>query len=352
MRIGIIGTGAIAHKHAQAWRNLGFSVSACSNRDAVRGRNFADQWVDGGAARFIPDWRDLIADARVDLVDLCTLPGFRLPVIEACAAAGKPVQVQKPIAANTAAASRMIEAARGAGIALGVVSQHRFDDSSRFLKQAILDGRLGRILQADAYIKWFRPDSYYARPGKGTWAEEGGGALINQGIHSVDLLLWIAGTIEFVEAIWQLGAAHTIEAEDVVNALVRYESGATGVIQAATAFRPGYPERIEIHGTKGSAAIAGDRLVAWDVEYDFGDPAPVQAAGAAGAAHGSGASDPAAISLAPFERQFRDFTDAIRAGRAPLVSDVEGYRALAVVEAIYRSCFEQRRVAPKAAWNA
>ncbi len=341
MRIGIVGTGAIAHKHAQAWRNLGFSITACTNRDPDRGRNFAARWN----AAFIDDWRDLIAHPHVDIVDICTLPGFRLPLIEACGAARKPVQVQKPIAANTAAASRMIEAARAAGITLGVVSQHRFDESSQFLKQAIADGRLGRILQADAYVKWFRPDSYYAKPGKGTWAEEGGGALINQGIHSIDLLLWLAGRVQFVSAEWQLGAAHKIESEDVVNALLRYESGVTGVIQASTAFRPGYPERIEIHGTTGTAVIAGDRLVTWDLEYDFGERAPVQSAGA------SGASDPAAISLAPFERQFQDFVDAVQSGRAPLVSDEDGYRALALVEAIYRSCFEQRRVEPKRAWN-
>jgi len=281
----------------------------------------------------------------VDAVDICTLPGFRLPLVEACAAAGKPVQVQKPMATNTAAAARMIESARAAGITLGVVSQHRFDESAQFLKRAIGDGRLGRILQADAYIKWFRPDSYYAKPGKGTWVDEGGGALINQGIHSLDLLLWLVGRVQFVSAEWQLGAAHAIETEDIVNALFRYESGATGVIQASTAFRPGYPERIEIHGTTGTAVIAGDRLVSWDLELDFGERPPIQTAGA------SGASDPLAISLTPFELQFRDFIDAVQRGRAPLVSDQDGYQALALVEAIYRSCFENRRTEPKASWN-
>jgi predicted dehydrogenase len=234
---------------------------------------------------------------------------------------------------------------------LGVVSQHRFDDSTQFLKRAIdADrlgdaGRLGRILEADAYVKWFRPPEYYARLGKGTWAGEGGGVLINQGIHSVDLLLWMMGPVQYVDAQWQLGALHKIESEDVVNALIQYESGATGVIQASTAFRPGSPERIEIHGAKGTAIIAGDRLVTWEVEesleplgIDPRDHPPLQASGA------SGASDPMAISLTPFERQFRDFGDAIQGGHAPLVSGDEGYRALELVDAIYRSCREGRRI--------
>ena len=131
---------------------------------------------------------------------------------------------------------------------------------------------------------------------------------------------------------WQLGAAHTIESEDIVNAVMRYENGATGVIQAATAFWPGYSERIELHGTKGTAIITGDQLTTWDVKDDVGEPPPLSAGVA------SGASDPMAISVEPFERQFLDFGDAIATGRKPLVAGEEGYQALALVDAIYRSC--------------
>ena len=169
----------------------------------------------------------------------------------------------------------MIEIARQAGIQLGVVSQHRFDDASLFLSKAIAEGRLGRILQADAYVKWYRSPEYYSRPIKGSWAVEGGGALINQAIHQVDLLLWLAGPVRQVFGFWQLGALHKIESEDVISALVRYDSGATGVIQASTAMWPGYTERIEIHGTKGTAVIAGDKLTTWDVEDDSGEAPPL-----------------------------------------------------------------------------
>jgi predicted dehydrogenase len=226
----------------------------------------------------------------------------------------------------------MIEAAAAAGIQLGVASQHRFDDSSLFLRKALDAGRLGRILEGDAYVKWYRSDEYYSRPIKGSWKTEGGGALINQAIHQVDVLLWLLGPASEVFGNWQLAAAHQIESEDVVNGLLRYASGATGVIQASTAMWPGYTERIEISGTKGTAILSGDKLTAWDVRDDEGEPAPVTLDFA------SGASDPMAISLLPFERQFLDFGDAIRTGRKPVSAGEDGLRALEVVLAVYESC--------------
>jgi predicted dehydrogenase len=240
--------------------------------------------------------------------------------------------VQKPISTTLETARRMIETARRGGILLGVVSQHRFDDASLFLSKAISAGRLGKLLQCDCYVKWYRSPEYYSRPIKGSWKTEGGGALINQAIHQIDILRWLAGPVAEVFGEWQLGALHKIESEDVVNAVLRYASGATGVIQASTALWPGYPERTEFHGTKGTAIITGDKLTTWDVAGDSGEPAPVTKEVA------SGASDPMAISLAPFERQFLDFGDAIAQGRQPLVSGEEGYQALEVVEAVYRSC--------------
>ena len=334
MRVGIIGTGAVARKHAEAWNNIGYRVVASSGLDPARGRLFAAQ-LD---CKQFDEWQDLCASPEVDIIDLCTFPNLRLEAVERCARFGKHLQVEKPIATSLEAARRMVEAAQRAAIRLGVVSQHRFDESSQFLKRAIDAGRLGSILQADAYVKWHRPSEYYARPAKGSWEVEGGGALLTQAIHQVDLLLWLAGRVRHVSGEWQLGAVHRMESEDVINALLRYTSGATGVIQASTAFRPGYPERLEIHGTRGTAIVTGDQLTTWDAENDEGERPPVSSRAA------SGASDPLAISLAPFERQFRDFGEAIHSGREPLVSGAEGYRALELVEAIYRACREERRI--------
>jgi UDP-N-acetyl-2-amino-2-deoxyglucuronate dehydrogenase len=328
MNVGIVGTGAIANLHARAYKNIGYTVRACTNVTEEKGRAFAA----AHGAEFIERYQDLCAHPEIDFVDVCTFPAFRLEAVRACAAHRKPIQVQKPIATNLETACEMIDLACRAGIVLGVVSQHRFDRASQFVSSAIRQGRLGKLLQCDAYVKWHRTDEYYARPVKGTWATEGGGALINQGIHQVDLLLWFAGPVRGVFAMWQLGAAHTIESEDVVDAVLRYASGATGVIQASTAFWPGYTERIELHGVNGTAIISGDQLTVWDVKEDVGEPPPLSSGVR------SGASDPMAISVESFERQFLDFGHAVKTGGQPLVSGDEGYRALELVDAIYRSC--------------
>jgi len=334
LNVGIVGAGAIAHLHARAYRNIGYDVRVFAEIDHAAAERFR---TTTGAER-LPAAADVCACPDIDFVDVCTLPDVRLEPLRMAAAHGKHVQVQKPIAPNLEVAREMLDVAARAGIILGVVSQHRFDAASQFLIAAIRSGRLGRLLQCDAYVKWYRTDEYYARPAKGTWKTEGGGALISQAIHQVDLLRWFAGPVRDVTAAWQLGSIHAIESEDVVSAVIRYRSGATGVIQASTAFWPGYPERVEVHGTKGSAIITGDRLTHWDVRDDIGDAPPLASAIA------SGASDPMAISLESFERQFLDFGDAIRRNRPPLVSGREGLEALELVDAIYRAAKTEMRV--------
>jgi UDP-N-acetyl-2-amino-2-deoxyglucuronate dehydrogenase len=324
----MIGTGAISNMHARVYKNIGFELTVCTDIFEAAGRKFADQH----GAEFVSTYEEVCRHPKVDYVDVCTFPDFRLQPIEICAETKKHVQVQKPASTNLETARKMIETAKRGGILLGVVSQHRFDDASLFLRKAIADGRLGKLLQADCYVKWYRSAAYYSRPIKGSWQTEGGGALINQAIHQIDILRWLAGPVQEIYGAWQLGALHKIESEDVVNAVVKYANGATGVIQASTAFWPGYPERTEFHGTKGSAVITGDKLTTWDVENDAGEPAPVAKEVA------SGASDPMAISLEPFERQFRDFGEAIEKGRKPMVAGEEGYQALEIVDGIYRSC--------------
>jgi UDP-N-acetyl-2-amino-2-deoxyglucuronate dehydrogenase len=334
MRVGMIGTGAIAGKHAQAYKNIGYRVAVCTDLNAERGREFAKIY----GAEFVPTAELLCGHPDVDFVDVCTLPNYRLPAVELCAKNGKHVLVQKPMAIELETAERMIVLARDAGIQLGVVSQHRFDDSVLFLKRAIAEGRLGRILEADAYVKWYRSAEYYAPKIKGSWAGEGGGALINQAIHQVDILLHLIGPVDEVIARWQLGALHKIESEDSLNALLHYSSGALGVIQAATSYWPGFAERIEIHGTKGSAIVTGDQLTAWNVQNDSGEAAPLAKLEA------TGASDPMAISLVTIERQLLDFGEACATGRPPACTGMDGFRALELVRSIYTSCAEDRKV--------
>ena len=334
MRVGIIGTGAIANMHARAYKAIGYEITVCTNGNEERGKAFAE----ANGAEFVRNYEDVCRHPKVDYVDVCTFPSFRLQAVELCAATKKHVLVQKPMAISIETAQKMVDLAKNSGITLGVVSQHRFDDSTIFIAKAIADGRMGKILQADAYVKWYRSAQYYSRPVKGAWDVEGGGALINQAIHQVDILLSLAGPVKDVVGTWQLGALHRIESEDVINAMMRYQSGATGIIQASTAIWPGYSERVEIHGTKGTAVLTGDKLTTWDVQDDVGEPAPVESSVM------SGASDPMAIPLTPFERQFRDFGEACQTGRAPVVSGEEGMKALQLVLGVYQSCREDRRV--------
>lgn len=328
MRVGLIGTGAIAHKHAQAYAELGYKLASAANRNAAKGRAYAEQY----GAEFIADWRDLVSSPNIDYVDVCTFPDSHLEIVRECAAQGRSVLLQKPMGLTLEACREMIRLSEDADIRLGVVSQHRFDDSTIFVKKALADGRLGRLLQADGYAKWHRPQSYYDRRGKGTWDVEGGGALINQGIHTVDVLMYLAGRAQTISANWQLAAVHSMEAEDIVNGLLTFEGGVTGVIQASTAFWPGYAERIELHGTKGTAVIEGDRLVRWDVQGDPGDDAPLQAA-----ADASGASDPMSIPIENLKRNFANFGQAVASHTPPLIDGLEGRAALEIVLGVYQA---------------
>ncbi len=337
MKVGLIGTGAISHKHAQAYQNIGFEIAAVYNRDPERGRAFCQQY--GGD--YFPNWKDVCTHPRVDFIDVCTFPDLRLEPLKLAADHGKHVQVQKPIAIDVETAREMVAYCAEKKVKLGVVSQGRFNDAMLFLKRAVDGGRLGKIFQADAYVKWWRSEEYYSRPIKGSWAVEGGGSVINQGIHQVDWLLHLIGGAKRVYAEWHLGARHKIESDDVCSAVLRYQSGATGVIQTSTAMWPGFTERIELHGTKGSAIMSGDRISKWEVVDDAeaeSDPAPIAAEVA------SGASDPMAIGLAPFERLFLDFGASIREDREPQSSGAGGLRALELVQAIYASARNEQPV--------
>ena len=194
MRVGVIGTGAISYKHALAYKNIGFHITACTNRTADAGRRFAETT----GAEFVDSAESLCRRPDVDFVDVCTSPIYRLQAVALCASAGKHVIVQKPIAIDLESAQRMIDIAKAGRIQLGVMSSSRFLDSISFLRKAILADRLGKILQADAYVKWYRPAEYYNRPHKGTWKGEGGGALSTKGfIVRICYCTWLVLSVRF-----------------------------------------------------------------------------------------------------------------------------------------------------------
>ncbi len=335
MKAAIVGTGAVAGHHARAIAETeGIALAAVTSRTREKAERMAATY----GAKCYPDVPSLLEDPSIDLVIICTFPDAHYEYAAAAAQKGKHVLVEKPLDTSLERGRQTIEQCRKAGVTLAVVSQKRFCEGPRCLYDAVRSGKLGKILQADAYVKWYREPAYYAVKGKGSWEVEGGGALINQTIHQIDLLRWIVGPVRHLMCEWQLGGLHAIPSEDVATALLRYENGAIGVVQASTAFFPGFPDRIEIHGTRGSVTTEGDFLKRWEVP---GCPPPPAEAFQTSTL---GSSKPMDIPVEPFCRQLRNIMQAISSGRPPLVTGEEGLQTLKVVLAMYESARTGRRI--------
>jgi len=328
MRFALVGIGNIAPVHARAIQDTpGAELVAVATRDEARGRAFVAEH--GGV--WFADYQEMLAHAGADAVSLCTPHDLHAPMTIAAAAAGLHVLCEKPMARTVAECDAMIEACARARVTLGVVFQSRFERLSISLKNALDEGRLGRLLWVSANTLWHRTDAYYrSGPWRGTWEHEGGGVLINQAIHAIDLLIWLAGMPERVTAKART-LNHAIEVEDAALAMLEYADGRLGLIQATTAAFPGYPERLEFFGSQGSAVYhKGQARLEWhllDPIEDRIEEAEVS----------SGAARPMDITAAGHTALFCDFVAAAREKRSPQVDGHAGRRSVALVEAIYRS---------------
>jgi UDP-N-acetyl-2-amino-2-deoxyglucuronate dehydrogenase len=323
---GIVGTGVIAAMHAAAIARLpGAWLSAITDVDAAATAAFAARF--GAVAE--PSLDALLTRDDVDVVCVCVPSGLHAEIGTRAARAGKHLVVEKPIDVSLEAADRLIAAARQAGVALTVISQHRFDPGLVELKQLISGGALGRLVLGEASTKWFRAQGYYdSAAWRGTWAMDGG-SLMNQGVHYVDLLRWCLGPVAEITAICAT-QTHQIEVEDTALALVRFTSGAVGTIMSTTAAAPGFPQRLEVTGTRGTVIVADGHIVHRALD---GDPAA-----ASGDSPGAGAAaDPAAIEVAAHAAQLADLLAAIDEGREPAVGGQDGRDALEIVCAVYES---------------
>jgi UDP-N-acetyl-2-amino-2-deoxyglucuronate dehydrogenase len=336
----IIGTGVIAAVHADAIATLpGARLVAVTDIDAGLAVAFAGR----RGCEAEPDLAPLLARADVDVVCVCVPSGLHAEIGIRAAKAGKHLVVEKPIDVTVAAADRLIEAARAAGVALTVISQHRFDPDLIELKRLLGDGALGRLVLGEASTKWYRSQAYYDSAGwRGTWAMDGG-SLMNQGIHYVDLLRWCMGPVAEVTAVC-VTEAHQIEVEDTALAVVRFSSGAVGTILSSTAAFPGFPQRLEITGTEGTVIVENG----WIVRRAFGagaraggDGGPADGAGLGAAAAGS---DPAALGVTSHAAQIADLLAAIDEGREPAVGGEAGREVLEIVCAVYESARTGRNV--------
>jgi predicted dehydrogenase len=263
----------------------------------------------------------------------------------AAARAGKHVIVEKPLEITLERCDAIIRACEEAKVVLSTIFPSRFHDSSQLLKRAIDQQRFGRLTLGDAYVKWWRTQQYYdSGAWRGTWQLDGGGALMNQAIHSVDLLAWLMGPVSEIQAATALLAHERIEVEDVAVAVLRFKNGALGVLEATTAAYPGYLKRIEIHGNRGSAVMEEEDIIKWDFAEEHPDDQIVREKMAARVSGGGGASDPAAIGHHGHARQFTDVAKAIREGARPLIDGYEGRRSVEIILAVYKAAEEGRVV--------
>jgi predicted dehydrogenase len=347
MRFALIGCGVIGRQHAKTIAALGPRAELVLTVDEVADRGH--QLASAHSAESTTSVAEALSRPDIDAVAVCTPSGLHADLAVAALEADKHVVVEKPLDVTLEAVRRVAAAERRAGRSVAVISQHRFDRASQIVHAAVRGGRFGRITSGLASIAWWRSQGYYdSGEWRGTWALDGGGALMNQGIHTIDLLIWMLGQPIEVFA-WADCLAHRgIEVEDTAIATVRFAGGALGVIHGTTAAYPGLTARLQVHGDRGSAVIDNDDLAYFHAaEADAAAPAygatgdDNQAADllprgeAEGAPTGAGA-DPAALSDAHAD-QYRDFLDAIEQGRPPLVTVAEAGRTLAVVCAIYES---------------
>ncbi|MFH0964673.1 MAG: Gfo/Idh/MocA family oxidoreductase [Planctomycetota bacterium] len=341
---GIIGCGMIADFHARAIAEIPNArlVAACS-----RSRENAQKVAEKRGAQWTTDLKDLLSRGDLDVVTICTPSGAHQEYALAAVRARKHVIVEKPLEITLERCDAIIEAARDAGVKLATVFPSRFSDSARTMFRAVDEQKFGRLSLCDAYVKWWRTQKYYDSGGwRGTWKLDGGGALMNQSIHAIDLLQWLAGPVQSVSANIATLCHERIEVEDTAVASLVFASGALGTIVGSTAAFPGHLKRIELSGDKGSAILEDEDIVCWKFETESLDDARIRKEFEAkrSSEGGGGAADPSTINYENHRRQFVDFLRAIELDAEPLVNGEEGRKSVEIILAIYRSSREGCRV--------
>jgi UDP-N-acetyl-2-amino-2-deoxyglucuronate dehydrogenase len=335
MKIGIVGTGAITEKHADA-------ISEIENAELVALCSSSAERAKAAQEKFgIDAYSDISAfltHPELDIVCICTASGHHLEAGLLAAKAGKHLLIEKPIEINLHRADQLIEACEENGVKLGVIFQNRFSADYIKLKAAVKDGKFGKLLMGNAHVNWYRAPEYYSTsPWKGTLQGDGGGAFMNQGIHTLDLLLDVMGDVKSVFAKVKT-ALHPIEGEDLGAALVTFENNALGNITASTALYPGLPERLEIFGKKGSAVLEGGKLIQWSILGE--ESLPI----IADAKAGSGAADPMAIGHALHKAQWEHYLNAVDKNEPVLVEGKMARKSVELIRAIYKSSELEREV--------
>lgn len=321
----VVGAGLVGPRHAEfVSQARGAELRVVCDLREDRGKPLATRF----GADWLADYREVLRREDVQVITICLPTALHLEVASAAAAAGKHVLVEKPIEVNLDRAQELISVCRRHGVKLGAIFNRRFVFGTRRAHDAVQRGELGKVLVADVIFKSWRPASYYSESGwRGTWGKEGGAALINQGIHGVDLITWIAGPIKRVQGCARHLRHQHIEADDTTIAVCEYESGALGVIHCTTSIYPRQLDRIEVHGEKGTILLEDYKLARWQVEgVEPGAPTAAELAL-------PGAGD---TSVGHF-LQIQDMADAVLEDREPVIDGEQALHSLAVVQAIYES---------------
>jgi predicted dehydrogenase len=333
-RIGILGLGMAAPPHVLALADLSgrAEIAAAYSPSPARRAAFAGRW----AAPVVDSADAIFDDPAIDAVLVLAPPSAHRDLVRRAAAAGKHVLLEKPLEISTDRAVDLVETAERAGITLAVVLQHRFRPVSEALAGIVTDGRLGSIVGASARLSNWRPQSYYDQPGRGTKARDGGGVLLTQGIHTLDLLLSLAGDAADAVAYAVTTPIHRMETEDLVAGAIRFANGAIGSVAATTCAYPGEPDAIELIGTQGTARIENTALVA-----RFHDGGEVRLDD--GAAGGGSGADPMAFPHQHHRAVHSDFLDALDEARLPRVTGREALKVHRLIDALLRSAETGRR---------
>ena len=350
LRFALVGCGTIAPTQAQALQELPglASLTHCVDLDSSRAEVFAAKF-----SLKVATWAAVLADPAIDVIALCTPSGHHGSLAAEAFLAGKHVIIEKPLEVTVAACDALLAAQRASGRRLAVISQHRFDPASRTVRRLLDENALGRLIAADVRVPWYRTQEYYdSGDWRGTWALDGGGCLMNQGVHTVDLMLWLCGPVREVYARTATAAHDRIEVEDLVCATLSFASGAIGTLFASTAAYPGFPVSLAIHGTDGSAVIEGDELKTLAIKGSGTISGPAASAHAMQVATGGTKSavknascpapknltDPAGWKWGDAHRaQFADFINSIREERPALIEGEAARAAVALIHAIYES---------------
>lgn len=286
------------------------------------------------------DMEAFFADPELDIVTIGTPSGAHFDPAMAAIKAGKHVIIEKPLEITTERIDQMVEAAKANKVTLAAVLNRRFHPGMDAFKAAADAGRFGKLTSASAYVKWYRDQAYYDSAGwRGTWALDGGGALMNQSIHTIDALLYLAGPVKSVQANTACLAHTDIEVEDIAVAILEFENGARGVIEGSTCSwsKSGHPARVQLAGTEGSVFLADEAFEIWDFMHETEADQEVQAKLMQGAATGLGANDPKAINFYQHQRNFEEVVAAIAEGREPSTNAGEARKSVALIQAIYES---------------